>query len=91
MNLYRLRGRAEAWSGCGMIDIVPKVSGNQTWLLAAGKVFVKDLKKQKHHYKLVAEKLTVRTPTKEEWMKALSAGDINDLIFGSTIVYRWEG
>jgi len=91
MNLYRLRGRAELWPDTGLVYIIPVVTGSASLLTISVKKFIKTLKKEKKKYKLVTEKLTVKTPSKEEWIKALSTGITDDLIFGSKEIKKWEG
>jgi hypothetical protein len=92
MKIYRLKGRAEQWAGCGMLPINSAfVDTNQTTLKKMAARVVDKLTEQNKAFKIDLERLEIKSFTAMVAMQALKKEDSDELIETKTLVQSWEG
>lgn len=92
MKIYRLKGRAEQWAGCGMLPINSAfVDTNQTSLKKMAVKVAKKLGDQNKGFKITLERLEIKSITTLVIMQALKKEHSDELIESSTVVETWEG
>ena len=80
MILYRIRGCAELWKGCGKLAISPRVSTNRTVLEKRFKRVCAKFKSQEKAFNLTLEQITIKDIKAPDLVELFSTEDPTALI-----------
>jgi len=80
MILYRVRGKAEIFKGCGMVDIIPDVGTNEIKIRQRFKQFAKTHKQKNTSYNICLEQLNIKKIMKKDLVELFQTGDPNSLL-----------
>ena len=91
MILYRLQGRCELFSGCGMVYITPIIDSSLSSLRKKANKYIRDIEKKNLTYRIGIQKLTMKEPSKKLLIDTMTTEDVEELVADRLWIKKWEG
>lgn len=91
MILYRLQGRCELYSGCGMVYITPVIDSSLSNLRKKANKYIRGIDKKNLTYRIGIQKLVMKDPSKKLLIDTMTSEDVEELVATRNWIKKWEG